>query len=164
MKKIASLILALCVILGTALCLTSCKKEESRSKTAVFSHIGLKYSFDVPEGLKCVIDNNNKEVVWIHNKKNAADWKIIVTLIPGTEKDFTSFDVNQRAFVKSNTAESIAEGVYLYDYDVNPDFSTIYAMAYYDKAAECIVFLKATDDVAVEISKEFILNAVLSKI
>lgn len=162
MKKFTCLVLTFCLLLGTALCLSSCKKEES-SKVAKFPHVGLEYSFEIPENLDCVVDNNDKEVIWLHDKKNAADWKIIINLLPATEDEFKNFDMNQRALIKSNKSETIAEGVFLYEYDSVADMETIYSIAYYDKAAECIVFLKAMDDVDLSVSKELILNGVVSK-
>ena len=162
MKKIACFVLVLCITLGTALCLSSCKKDD-RSKVAEFPHVGLKYSFEIPKNLGCVVDNNDKEVIWLHDKKNAADWKIIITLMPATEDEFKNFDMNQRSLIKSNKSETIAEGVFLYDYDAYEEAAAIYSIAYYDKAAECIVFLKATDDIELSVSKELILNGAVSK-
>lgn len=165
MKKTASVILVLCLIFATAFCLTSCKEEPAeRSKTADFSHAGIKYSFDIPEGHTCIVDNNDKQVVWMYKGDNPGDWSIIIEITPDSSKDdFELFDINQRSFVKSKTASTLADGVFFYDYDTDPDVATLYGIASYNEELKCIVYLKASRDVDVSVASSLFQNAVLIK-
>ena len=160
MKKLCAVFLCIGIIFS----FTACKKDTPTDKKAIFEHVNLEYDFQIPTGFECVVDNNDKQTVWMYNKGgDPADWQIIITLTPAKAEEFTSFDLNQRALIKSQTAKTLTDGRFLYEYDTNENFADIYSIAEYDKTAECIIFLQAKDSVSQEITTELFDKASVTK-
>lgn len=160
MKRTVSVLLCIIFLLS----LTACNKSGSNSKKAVFEHINLEYDFIIPDDMSCVVDNNDKQTVWLYEKNgDPAEWEIIITLEPATYEEFESFDINQRAYIKNQTAQALDGGYYLYDYDIDEVVSEIYGIAEYNEKAECIIFLRAKNRVDKEIPKKLLSNATVTK-
>ena len=163
MKKLFCILF--CFIL--TLTFTACKntnESNSNNKTAIFEEIGLEYNFNIPLNLGCIIDNE-KETVWLYDEDgDVSDWQILVTITPATKEEFQNFDINQRGYIKSQTAETITKGRYLYRYDTDSEVSKIYGIAEYNEDFGCIVYLRAKTNIDTEIVKKMFEKAIIANI
>ncbi len=162
MKKLFSLFFCFIIVFSFVSC-KSDTQNNSATKTAEFKNIGLDYTFTVPLDLGCIIDDE-KQTVWLYDEKgDVSDWQILITLTPATKEEFDNFHLNQRGFIKSQTAETILEGRYLYKYDTDTEVSKIYGIAEYSDEYGCIVYLRAKTNIDTEIAKEMFDTAKITK-
>ena len=101
---------------------------------------------------------------WLYDENgDVSDWQILVTLTPVTKEEFDNFHLNQRGFIKSQTAETILEGRYLYKYVTDSEGSKNYGIAEYSDEYGCTVYLRAKTNIDTEIAKEMFDTAKITK-